>query len=165
MLLIASIKLCVTLGSNKMNIYQRRYKFGDDYTLSKLSIDGAQPQQCGYVLEDRVREIPGVPVEQWKIKGETAIPVGRYVMKKTPSARWGKFMWELTEVPGFTGIRPHAGNTSKDTEGCPILGKERDEKHGEVSGSRLATNALYARMDAAHAHGDQIVWFVEGLPE
>jgi len=81
------------------------------------------------------------------------------------SKRWGKMMWELTGVPGFTGIRPHAGNTSKDTEGCPIVGKERDERHGEVSGSRQARDALYAIMDAAEARGEPIVWFVDGLPE
>jgi len=152
------------MGEAIMNIYQKRYKFGDDFTLSKLAIDGTPFDACGYVLEDKVREIAGIPVEKWKIKGETAIPLGRYIMKKTPSERWGKFMWELTGVPGFTGIRPHSGNTSKDTEGCPILGKERDERHGEVSGSRVATAALYARMDAAAARGEQILWFVEGLP-
>ena len=148
-----------------MNIYQKRYKFGDDFTLSEIAIDGVRFDSCPYALEDKVREIPDVPVDQWKIKGETAIPVGRYVMKKTMSSRWGKLMWELTGVDGFAGIRPHAGNTSKDTEGCPIMGKERDERHGEVSWSRQATDALYRRMDAAEARGEQILWFVDGLPE
>jgi len=148
-----------------MNIYQRRYKYGEDFALSKLYLEGIHFAGCPYILEDAVREIPDVPVDQWKIPGETAIPVGRYIVKKTMSKRWGKMMWELTGVPGFTGIRPHAGNTSKDTEGCPIVGKERDERHGEVSGSRQARDALYAIMDAAEARGEPIVWFVDGLPE
>lgn len=148
-----------------LNILQKRYKFGEDFTLSHLYLNGAEFPGCAYILEDAVREIPGVPVEQWKIKAETAIPVGRYIVKKTMSARWGKLMWEITGVPGFLGIRPHAGNTSHDTEGCPITGKERDEKNGEVSGSRLARDALYARMEQAEALGEQIIWHVEGLPE
>jgi len=148
-----------------MNIYQKRYQFGEDFALSEIAIDGVRFDRCPYALEDKVREIPGVPVEQWKIKGETAIPVGRYMVKKTMSARWGKLMWELTGVTGFAGIRPHAGNTSKDTEGCPLMGITAHERHGEVSGSRQATDALYARMDAAAARGEQIVWFVDGLPE
>lgn len=145
-----------------MNFTQKRYKFGEDFTLSKVYLDGVPFAGCPYILEDAVREVPGIPVEQWKVPKETAIPVGRYVMKKTMSARWGKLMWEITGVPGFTGIRPHSGNTSHDTEGCPITGKERDEKHGEVSGSKQARDALYAKLDQAEARGEQILWFVEG---
>lgn len=148
-----------------MHILQKRYKFGEDFTLSRLYLEGVLFQGCPYILEDRVREVLGMPVEQWKIKAETAIPAGRYTVKKTWSGRWGKPMWEITGVPGFAGIRPHAGNTSHDTEGCPITGKERDEKNGEVSGSRLARDALYAKMDQAEARGEQILWFVDGLPE
>lgn len=145
-----------------MRITQKRYKFGEDFTLSKVYLDGVPFAGCPYILEDAVREIPGIPVEQWKIPKETAIPAGRYVMKKTWSGRWSKHMWEITGVPGFTGIRPHSGNTSHDTEGCPICGKERDEKHGEVSGSRQARDALYAKLDQAEARGEQILWYVEG---
>lgn len=148
-----------------MNILQKRYKFGEDFTLSRLYLDGAPFAGCPYILEDATRETPGVPVEQWKVKAETAIPIGRYLLKKTWSGRWQKMMWEITGVPGFAGIRPHAGNSSHDTEGCPITGKERDEKHGEVSGSRLARDALYAKLDQAEARGEQILWYVEGLPE
>lgn len=148
-----------------MRILQKRYKFGDDFTLSKLYIDGRWFDGCPYVLEDKVREIDGVAVETWKVPKETAIPVGRYIVKKTWSGRWKKMLWELTGVPGFTGIRPHSGNTSHDTEGCPILGKERDEKHGEVSGSRVARDALFRKMENADELGEQILWFVEGLPE
>lgn len=148
-----------------LNILQKRYKFGEDFALSHLYLNGVPFLGCPYILEDAVREVPGVPVEQWKVPKETAIPVGRYIVKKTMSVRWGKMMWEITGVPGFTGIRPHAGNTSHDTEGCPIMGKERDEKHGEVSGPRQARDALYAKLDQAEARGEQIIWHVEGLPE
>lgn len=148
-----------------MNILQKRYKFGEDFTLSRLYMNGLPFPGCVYILEDAVREIPGKQVSEWKIPKETAIPVGRYVVKKTWSGRWGKLMWEITGVPGFSGIRPHAGNTSHDTEGCPITGKERDEKHGEVSGSRIARDALYAKLEQAEALGEQIIWHVEGLPE
>ena len=147
-----------------MIIVQKRYKFGDDFTISRLAVDGVLFDKCPYILEDAVREVEGVPVAQWKIPKETAIPVGRYIMRKTMSSRWGKMMWELTGIDGFAGVRPHAGNTSHDTEGCPICGKERDEKNGEVSGSRIARDALYAKMDAAELRGDQILWYVEGLP-
>jgi hypothetical protein len=146
-----------------VNILQKRYNFGEDFTLSYVSIDDKPFTGCPYILEDAVREIPNIPVEKWKIPCETAIPVGTYEVKKTWSNRWSCLMWELTGIKSFAGVRPHAGNTSHDTEGCPICGKERDEKHGEVSGSRVARDALYAKMEQASARGEKIFWTVEGI--
>ena len=147
-----------------MIITSKRYKFGEDFTLSRLAIDGVQFDSCGYVLEDKVREQVGMAVAKWKIPAETAIPVGRYAVKKTMSNRFGKLMWQLMDVPGFEGIRVHSGNSSHDTEGCLIVGKERDEKNGEVSGSRIGIAALTLRMDSAWEHGEPIFWVVSGLP-
>jgi len=144
-------------------ILQKRYLFCDEFTLSRVFVDGKPFAGCPYILEDAVREIAGQPVEQWKVRCETAIPVGTYQVEKTWSGRWSKMMWEILDIPGFSGVRPHAGNTSHDTEGCPITGKERDEKNGEVSGSRVARDALYERMDQALLHGETIAWIVEGL--
>ena len=50
-----------------MNILQKRYNFGEDFTLSQLYIDGKWFSGCPYILEDAVREIPNIPVEKWKI--------------------------------------------------------------------------------------------------
>jgi hypothetical protein len=77
------------------------------------------------VLEDVVREVPGEPVESWKIHGETAIPAGTYNVTMETSARFGPRTITLNSVPGFEGIRVHAGNYAKDTEGCLLVG-ERD---------------------------------------
>ena len=144
-----------------MKIVQKRYLLGDDFTLSKLYIDGIWVAGCPYILEDKVREIIGKPVNKWKVKSETAIPIGTYHVEKTFSQRFGKMMYQLLDVPGFEGIRIHAGNTSHDTEGCLICGRERDEKNGEVSGSRVARDTLYAKMDSAIARGEKITWTVE----
>ena len=148
-----------------MNIVQKRYRFGDDFTISKLYADGILVVGCNYILEDKVREVTGIPVEQWKIPCETAIPVGTYVVEKTFSQRFAKMMYQLLDVHGFEGIRLHSGNTSHDTEGCLICGRERDEKNGEVSGSRVARDSLYAKLDSANARGEKITWTVEGLHE
>ncbi len=77
-----------------------------------------------YVLEDAVREVPGQPVGNWKIHGKTAIPAGEYQVTLENSPRFGPNTLTVNDVPGFAGVRMHAGNTEADTEGCPLLGME-----------------------------------------
>lgn len=89
---------------------KRTFK-GTEYTIGKLYIDGAY--FCD-TLEDTVRKE--------KIAGKTAIPAGTYKVKKTYSPRFNKQLPEILDVPGFTGVRIHAGNTAKDTDGCLLLG-------------------------------------------
>lgn len=89
------------------------------YTRGHLLID--DKPEC-LTLEDVVREIPGVPVEEWKVAGKTAIPEGRYRIKMTRSTRFGRVMIQIMNVPGFEGVRIHSGSTELDTEGCPLVG-------------------------------------------
>ena len=88
-------------------------------TIGALSRKGAQ--LC-YVLEDEIRERPNEPVEAWKVPGKTAVPRGTYQIIVTPSARFRQRLPLLVNVPGFTGIRIHSGNTQDDTEGCLLPG-------------------------------------------
>ncbi len=91
-------------------------------TIGELVDDDLSTHLC-WTLEDPVREIPGAPVESWKIPGRTAIPRGRYRVLMTPSPRFGgRILPILCGVPGYEGIRIHAGNTSDDTEGCILVG-------------------------------------------
>jgi hypothetical protein len=81
-----------------------------------------------FTLEDKVREIDGVPVEKWKIKGETAIPKGVYELVLEDSPKFGPETPTLKNVPGFTGVRIHSGNTAADTAGCIIVGFRLDDR-------------------------------------
>src|SRR5262245_21836096 len=72
-------------------------------------------------LEDEIRERSGVPVSAWKVPGQTAIPAGRYSMRLTMSARFGRVLPLLLNVPGFSGIRIHTGNVIDDTDGCILV--------------------------------------------
>ena len=149
---------------NAMEIKNVRYNFGEDFTLSRVTVNGVKYDKCPYVLEDAVREVAGKSVECWKIKCVTAIPVGRYEVTIDMSQRFGKRMLHLLNVCGYDGVRVHSGNTSHDTEGCLIVGKERNEKAGEVSGSRLALAPLFEMIDSQLALGNKVYWIVEGLP-
>ena len=87
--------------------------FTDKSTIGKLYIDDVF--FC-YTLEDVVRPT-GV-----KIKGETAIPYSTYKVIINHSQRCDKDLPLLLDVPNFEGIRIHAGNAAKDTEGCILVG-------------------------------------------
>lgn len=113
------------------------------FALGKLYIDG---QFKFYTCEDAVREKPGVPVEDWKKPGETAIPRGTYRVIITFSQRFQKHLPLLLDVQGFKGIRIHAGNTVADTEGCILIGTGRSK--GGVTNSRLAMSVLMPLLES-----------------
>jgi len=105
-----------------------------------------------YVLEDMIRE-PGV-----KVPGKTAIPEGRYQVIIDQSTRFKRAMPHILNVPGFEGIRIHAGNTDKDTEGCPLLGYTKDKDF--VGNSRPAFNRFFDILYEALIH-DKVYITVE----
>lgn len=99
-----------------MKLKVKRDLLNDSYTLGKLYIDDTF--FC-YTIEDTVR-----PINE-KIFGKTAIPIGDYKVIISMSNRFKKLMPEVLNVPNFSGIRIHSGNTSEDTEGCIIVGTVR----------------------------------------
>lgn len=125
-------------------------------TLGSLYVNGVW--QC-WLLEDQLREISGQPVESWKVKSETAIPAGRYKVAITPSQRFQRRLPLLLDVPGFTGVRIHPGNTVADTEGCLLVGQDR--QNGRVLRSRIAFEALFAELE--DADGD--IWINVEQPQ
>lgn len=82
-----------------------------------------------FTLEDEIREVPDVPVEQWKVAGQTAIPQGKYKVIVDYSMRFKRGLPRVLNVPGFEGIRIHGGNGPENTEGCLLVAyrKLRDD--------------------------------------
>lgn len=120
-----------------MIIDVKRFEFGDDYTIGKMSIDGVF--FC-YTLEDKVRDV--------KVKNKTAIPEGTYNVIIDKSIRFGKDMPHVMNVPGFEGVRIHSGNTSSDTEGCILIGMDW-VKGNFIARSRDAFNAFFPKLQQA----------------
>ncbi len=122
-------------------------------TIGELLEDGAR--LC-FTLEDEIREIPGSPVGNWKIKGATAIPAGEYRVTLEDSPRFGPGTLTINNVPGFVGVRMHGGNTAEDTEGCPLLGLRVTATTIEGGTSRPAVALVQQRVRAALASGEQV---------
>lgn len=73
-----------------------------------------------YTLEDTVRPY-GV-----KVYGQTAIASGLYNVVVSRSNRFQCDLPEILDVPQFTGVRMHGGNTHENTEGCILVAHNRD---------------------------------------
>tara|TARA_R110002020_G_scaffold84376_4_gene209071 strand:+ start:152 stop:652 length:501 start_codon:yes stop_codon:yes gene_type:complete len=103
-----------------------------------------------YTLEDEKRDE--------KIKGETRIPAGTYEIylrneggfhwkyaKRFPSIHKG--MLHITNVPGFTYILIHCGNTDEHTAGCLLVGDSQENnqivKNGFIGKSTNAYKRIY----------------------
>lgn len=130
-----------------MELKIKRIAFKNTYTIGRLSIDGKY--FCD-TLEDCVRS-------GQKVMHKTAIPVGTYDLLWTYSNRFKKYMPQIMNVPNFEGIRIHSGNTSDDTSGCVLLGKNTEI--GKVTNSRFYANSLNVLVSSA-IKAKQDVWII-----
>ena len=113
-----------------------RNQYSPTSTIGELHVDGAF--EC-FTLEDRVRST--------KVRGETAIPPGRYEVSVTWSNRFKRPLPLLMNVPNYDGVRIHTGNKADDTEGCILVGRKRLADF--VSESKLAFDPLLAKIQGA----------------
>jgi len=121
-----------------MNLTLKRLYFKPDYTIGRLYIDDVY--HCD-TLEDTYRDLSLVE----KVYGKTAIPFGTYKVILSISKRFGKLLPELLDVPQFTGIRVHSGNTVNDTEGCILVGLNK--YRGQLIMSKYALDTLINKLE------------------
>lgn len=131
-------------------LVQRRYR-GPKYTIGSLFVNGKK--FCD-TLEDVDRglscELKEAENIRRKVAGETAIPAGTYhlamdiVSTKFRYKSWaqpykGKLP-RLLSVPAFSGVLIHPGNTQADTEGCILVGQNKEV--GKVINSQATFHKL-----------------------
>ena len=133
-----------------MKLQVVRTQFGKDATNGLLFIDGVF--EC-YTLEDQYQAV--------KVMHETRIPEGTYDIKfrktggfhakysaRYKNAHYG--MLHLQDVPGFTYILIHTGNTDEHTSGCLIVGETQQDLdinfNGMVGSSAVAYKKMYAKV-------------------
>ena len=110
-----------------MKLQVVRTQFGTDATNGLLFVNGLF--EC-YTLEDQYQAV--------KVMHETCIPEGTYDIKfrtvggfhEKYKKRYGNDhygMLHLQDVPNFTYILIHAGNTDEHTSGCLIVGETQQD--------------------------------------
>jgi hypothetical protein len=127
-----------------------RTQFGKDATNGILLVDGIF--EC-FTLEDQYQEV--------KVMHETCIPEGTYDIKfrtvggfhEKYKKRYGQAhhgMLHLQDVPNFTYILIHAGNTDEHTSGCLIVGETQQDldisDDGFIGHSGKAYSKLYDKV-------------------
>ena len=127
-----------------MNVIDvERLTHDDKPTIGVVRING---EPLCFSLEDRPREV--------KVKGDTCIPAGAYGLRWRTAGRWGKRFRdmgypgsiELLNVPDFTDVLIHVGNTKGDTEGCILLGQGASYQTRTVAQSVAACKRLYTKV-------------------
>lgn len=125
------------------------------YTIGKLYID--DKYFCD-TIEDTDRGLSqALPLDinaTRKIKGKTAIPTGTYkitldvVSQRFSNRAQYRFcngkLPRLLNVPAFEGVLIHIGNDANDTEGCILVGINKQV--GKVLDSTITFRKLYERL-------------------
>lgn len=149
-----------------MIIELKRYSSNNESTLGLLFINGEF--QC-YTLEDEYREV--------KVMHETRIPNGSYNIilakggghherykLKFPEIHKGMLL--LENVPNFTGILIHMGNTDDHTSGCILLGNTANNNKvadGFIGESEKAYKNAYPLIAKAISEGEKVTITVSEL--
>lgn len=146
-----------------------RYNHDKESTQGILAVDGKF--QC-HTLEDQRQAV--------KVSGETRIPDGTYAIgwrnALTPmTERYQKrFSWfyrhlHLKNVPGFTNIYLHIGNTDADTDGCILVADTvfNDPNHynSTLGKSTQAFTRLYGKIGLALNHGEEVTIEIKSIWE
>ena len=118
-----------------------------DFTPGEFIVNGVR---LGYTCEDIDRHLESGGV---KIQNETAIPRGRYKVILSYSNHFQRTMPEILDVPGYSGVRIHGGNTAADTEGCILLGSAKTETG--VANCLSVNSALSKMIGVAQDRGEE----------
>ena len=121
-----------------------RFYDNQNETVGKIEIDN---ELICFTLEDEFRKN--------KVRGETRIPAGLYQIKLRNSGSinekykkypWHKGMLWLQDVPNFTYIYIHKGNTEKDTLGCILVGDSLRYKDSQLTIGSGTSSTAYERL-------------------
>lgn len=110
----------------------------------------AGDEMMAHTLEPKQRDLSAEP----KVWGRTAIPPESYRVVLARSARFKRKMPYLMNVPHFSGVMIHCGNTVADTRGCILVGERAEQ--GKLKNSRATFGRLYTLLEKADEAGESI---------
>lgn len=143
-----------------MELNVKRIARKDGYTIGRLFINN---EYFCDTLEDTDRGLKDTmqvnEILAKKVKAQTAIPTGKYDVILTFSPRFKRVLPLLLNVKGYEGVRVHAGNTNKDTEGCLLIGENKAK--GQVINSRATLEKLMSILLECEKRKEKITILIE----
>jgi translation elongation factor EF-4 len=113
------------------------YRKGNLYLNGKLLMSTLEPADAFLIKSDPVDKI-----NLEKKRGKCAIPYGTYTVNFVYSARFKRVVPILIDVPGFSGIEIHVGNSSADSMGCLLVGLDNKKGEDNLIFSKVALDLL-----------------------
>lgn len=86
----------------------------EDFTHGRMFLDGVT--FC-HTVEGNDAQSGGDALDK------IAIPRGKYRLVTSMAPRFGRVLPEVLDVPDFSGVRIHGGNTTYDFNGCILVGQ------------------------------------------
>ena len=160
--MILTLKRIYCKGTYTLGALQIQTESNKEFLMNRYFCDTLEPHAIDWRREE-------------KIAGKTAIPTGRYRVVMSYSKTYKRRMPFLQNVPHFTGIMIHTGNSADDTRGCILVGKavrpQKPEEEsltgkatviGRLTDSRVTFNRLYEIIKEAMKKGESVVVEVRG---
>lgn len=143
-----------------MELNVKRIARKDGYTIGRLFINN---EYFCDTLEDTDRGLKDTmqvnEILAKKVKAQTAIPTGKYDVILSFSPRFKRVLPLLLSVKGYEGVRVHAGNTNKDTEGCLLVGENKAK--GQVINSRATLEKLMSILLDCEKRKEKVTILIE----
>ena len=143
-----------------MEIRINRIARKERYTIGNMYVDDTY--FCD-TLEDADRGLSDTmeidEILENKLKGITAIPTGKYDVILSFSPRFKRVLPLLLNVKGFEGVRVHPGNNAEDTEGCLLVGENKEK--GKVLNSRATFEKLMSILLSCEKRKEQMTIKIE----
>ena len=154
--MIITLKRIYCKGTFTLGALQIQTESNKEFLMNRYFCDTLEPHAIDWRREE-------------KVAGKTAIPTGRYRVMLSYSNTYRRRMPFLQNVPHFTGIMIHTGNSVDDTRGCILVGKavrpqkpEEENPTGEatvigrLTDSRITFNKLYEMIREAMKRGEEV---------
>ena len=151
-----TLKRIYKKGAFTLGALQIQTESNKEFLMNRYFCDTLEPHAIDWRREE-------------KVAGKTAIPTGRYRVVMSYSKTYKRRMPFLQNVPHFTGIMIHTGNSPDDTRGCILVGKavrpqkpEEENPSGEatvigrLTDSRITFNRLYELIRVAMKKGEEV---------
>ncbi len=156
--MIITLKRIYKKGTFTLGALQIQTESNREFLMNRYFCDTLEPHAIDWRREE-------------KVAGKTAIPTGRYRVMMSYSKTYKRRMPFLQNVPHFTGIMIHTGNSVDDTRGCILVGKavrpqneDTDFENptseatviGRLTDSRITFNRLHELIREAMKKGEEV---------